>query len=110
MQTLDLVRIGANKLSPAIVLFRALSFSTLRQSGCQVSGRPGRDGESARQRPATYSSSTGTYRTAIRFTKPANRPARRGTHGIRQYRDLRPCGGSGLRYSRIDLGRGSGPG
>jgi hypothetical protein len=32
------------KLSPAIVVFIALSFPTLRQSGCQVSGRPGRDG------------------------------------------------------------------
>ena len=47
-------------------------------------GRPGRGGESARQRPATYSSSTGTDRTAIRFTTPATRPARRGTYGIGQ--------------------------
>src|SRR5215469_944281 len=37
-------------------------------SRVQMPGRPGRGGESVRQRPATYSSSTGTDRTAVRFT------------------------------------------
>src|SRR5260370_1356520 len=37
-------------------------------------------GESARQRPATYSCATDTGRAAIRFTTRADRPARRGTY------------------------------
>src|SRR6516164_2542668 len=51
--------------------------------GCLVLGRPGHGSESARQRPATYSSGTGTERTAIRFTTRADRPTRRGADSIR---------------------------
>src|SRR5215472_6878056 len=71
--------------------------------GSLAPDRPGRGGESARQRPATYSSGTGTDRTAIRFTTHAGRPARRGTYGI-PHAGICARGGSSLGYSRIGLG------
>jgi len=58
------------------------TWPAVRALGTLVPDRPGRGGESARQRPATYSSGTGTDRTSIRFTTRADRPARRGTYGI----------------------------